>query len=92
MATTIDPGTDVAIGTISGDSHVNEPRTLWLDNLPASLRDQAMHGIEAGDDGNWELILEGHHIDRSGAEEQERLTMLDPAHRLRGDARGGHRR
>ena len=71
-----------ATGTISGDSHVNEPRTLWRDNLPRSLRDQAMHGIQAGDDGNWDLILDGGHVGKAGDSEEDRLRLLDPEHRF----------
>jgi predicted TIM-barrel fold metal-dependent hydrolase len=70
-------------GLVSGDSHVNEPRDLWRDNLPARFRDQAMRGLEAGDDGNWQVVLEGHHIDRTGAEEAERMLAADPGHRYR---------
>lgn len=69
------------LALVSGDSHVNEPRSLWRDNLPASLRSQAMRGIQAGDDGNWELLLEGHQIDQNPETEADRLKMADPAHR-----------
>ena len=40
---------------ISADSHVNEPRDLWSSSLPPRLRDQAMRGIAAKDDGGWDL-------------------------------------
>jgi predicted TIM-barrel fold metal-dependent hydrolase len=70
-------------GLVSGDSHVNEPRNLWRDNLPAKYRDRAMKGIQAGDDGNWELVLEGHHLDKTTAEEAEREQVADPVHRYR---------
>lgn len=66
---------------ISGDSHVEEPRDLWRDHLPTSMRAQAMRGIQAGDDGNWELLLEGHQADQQAASEAERLRTTDPAHR-----------
>jgi predicted TIM-barrel fold metal-dependent hydrolase len=70
-------------GFVSGDSHVNEPRDLWRENLPARLREQAMRGIEAGDDGNWTLVLEGHSLDKTTAYEQERMLASDPEHRYR---------
>ena len=73
--------TMIGTGLVSGDSHVNEPRNLWRDNLPARFRDQAMRGIQAGDDGNWDLVLEGHHLDKTTAEEAERMLVADPAHR-----------
>ena len=76
-------GTLEGIGLVSGDSHVNEPRNLWRDNLPARFRDQALRGIAAGDDGSWEVILEGHHIDRTESEEAERMLVADPAHRYK---------
>lgn len=65
-------------GFISADSHVNEPRDLWRDHLPARLREQAMQGIEARDDGGWEVVLEGEHIAKAGQTEEERLAVLDP--------------
>jgi hypothetical protein len=43
---------------ISGDSHVAEPRFLWYDNLPASMRERAPRTIVPTDDGSWDL--EGH--------------------------------
>lgn len=69
------------LGKISGDAHVNEPRTLWSDNLPAALREQAMRGIAAGDDGGWAPIFHGNHVAKAGEEEEHRLEMLDPDHR-----------
>ena len=33
------------LGKISGDTHINEPRTLWSDNLPAAMRDQALRDL-----------------------------------------------
>jgi predicted TIM-barrel fold metal-dependent hydrolase len=70
-----------SLGCISADSHVNEPRTLWRDNLPAALRSVAMEGIKAGADGNWELLLEGEAVDQSSVNETERLKVCDPEHR-----------
>ena len=66
---------------MSADAHVNEPRGLWKDNLPAALRSQAMEGIKAGDDGNWELLLDGQAVDQTGAYESDRLAVSDPQHR-----------
>ena len=68
-------------GCVSADAHVNEPRDLWRDNLPASLRSQAMEGIRAGDDGNWDLLLQGEFVDQSTADEADRLKTCDPDHR-----------
>ncbi|HQV57915.1 MAG TPA: amidohydrolase family protein [Ilumatobacteraceae bacterium] len=71
------------IGMISADSHVNEPRDLWSSNLPASLRSQAMRGIEAGDDGGWNLVLDGKHIfQKDMNSEEDRLSVLDPEKRF----------
>src|SRR5688500_5410268 len=71
------------LGLVSADSHINEPRSLWKDNLPASLRSQAMQGIKAGDDGNWDLLFDSGAVDQSGAYESDRLKMCDPEHRHR---------
>jgi predicted TIM-barrel fold metal-dependent hydrolase len=73
--------TMIGTGLVSGDSHVNEPRNLWRDNLPSRFREQAMRGIQAGDDGNWDLVMEGHHLDKTTAQEAERMMVADPAHR-----------
>ena len=71
------------IGLISADSHVNEPRDLWLANLPASMRDRALRGIQANEDGGWDLILHGGHIAKADWSEEDRLRPLDPAYRIR---------
>lgn len=69
-------------GFVSADSHVNEPRALWTANLPASLVEHGMRGIEGGDDGAWKLVFEGQHVHQeSMGDEQERLAALDPARR-----------
>ena len=31
---------------ISADGHINEPPTLWVDNLPAKFKDRGPHIIE----------------------------------------------
>jgi predicted TIM-barrel fold metal-dependent hydrolase len=72
-----------SLGVISADSHVNEPRDLWVKNLPASMRDRAMQGIASTQDGGWTLILDGSHLGKAGSSEEERLAVLDPAHRLK---------
>lgn len=75
-------------GLVSADSHVNEPRDLWSSNLPASLRTQAMRGIESGDDGGWSLVFDGEHIFQKSMApnpddpEASRLDVLDPAKRM----------
>ncbi len=68
-------------GWVSGDSHVNEPRDLWSANLPTSLREQAMRGIAAGDDGNWELLFDAATSDQSASYEYDRMRMADPEYR-----------
>ncbi len=40
-----------------------------------------MGGIQAGDDGKRELVMEGQHL--TTAEEAERMLVADPAHRYR---------
>ena len=71
-----------SLGMISADSHVNEPRDLWSANLPTSMRDRAMKGIEATEDGGWSLILDGSHIGKAGSSEADRLAVIEPGHRL----------
>lgn len=67
------------MGLVSADSHVNEPRDLWSSNLPASMREQAMEGIESGEDGSWNAVFHGQHVfKRDMASEAERLAVLDP--------------
>ncbi len=71
------------IGLVSADSHVNEPRDLWSENLPPSLREQAMEGIQSGDDGSWKIVFEGKHVfTRDLAAEEKRLEALDPEKRF----------
>ena len=76
-------GTLSGVGLVSGDSHVNEPRDLWRKNLPVRFRDQAMAGIAAGDDANWEVVFDGHHLGRTNDEETERLLATEPSFRYR---------
>jgi predicted TIM-barrel fold metal-dependent hydrolase len=79
--TTVDRNLDV--GFVSADSHVNEPRDLWSSNLPPSLREKAMRGIEAGDDGGWKLVIDGQHIfQKTMQEEADRLKVLDAHERM----------
>ncbi len=40
-----------------------------------------MRGIQAADDGNWEVLLEGHHIDKTTSEEADRMKVADAEHR-----------
>ncbi|MGE0880687.1 MAG: amidohydrolase family protein [Acidimicrobiia bacterium] len=70
------------IGLISADSHVNEPRDLWAKNLPASMRDQAMKGIEHKGDGGWDLILDGKPIAQTSMSEEERMAGMFPEKRF----------
>jgi len=87
--TKTDPGAQAAegaistIGMISADSHVNEPRDLWSSNLPPSLREQAMRGLESGEDGSWQLVFDGQHaFQQSMQAEADRLAVLDPDKRI----------
>ena len=78
------PQTEPLINTldlVSGDSHVVEPRNLWRDNLPASLRSRAMRGIKPGEPGAWELVLEGEALDANADDESERMKTTDPDQR-----------
>jgi predicted TIM-barrel fold metal-dependent hydrolase len=69
------------LGLISGDSHVNEPRRLWSDNLPRSLRSKALRGIKPGSDGNWDLVMEGEPVGTSAESEPDRMRIANPEHR-----------
>ncbi|GMU79575.1 MAG: amidohydrolase [Acidimicrobiia bacterium] len=69
------------LGWVSADSHVNEPRDLWKEHLPASLRDQAMQGIAAGEDGGWAVLFDGAAVDQASAYETDRWRVSDPEHR-----------
>jgi predicted TIM-barrel fold metal-dependent hydrolase len=69
------------LGFISGDSHVNEPRHLWRDNLPSHMRSRALQGITAGEDGGWDIVLEGQSVGYLGLPEEERMKIADPEHR-----------
>jgi predicted TIM-barrel fold metal-dependent hydrolase len=70
------------LGLISGDSHVNEPRNLWRDNLPKSLT--AMSGIRPGEDGSWDLFLADGTMAQASDPDAEaaRMVYADPAHRF----------
>jgi predicted TIM-barrel fold metal-dependent hydrolase len=88
MTATIELGNAQAkiseIGLISADSHVNEPRDLWSGNLPASLKSQAMKGIQSGEDGSWKVVFDGRHVfKRDMTSEAERLSVLDPRNRFK---------
>src|SRR6516162_2294172 len=69
------------LGLVSGDSHVNEPRGLWSENLPVSLRSKALRGIKPGADGSWDLILAGEPHWAGSEPEEERVKTNDIAHR-----------
>jgi predicted TIM-barrel fold metal-dependent hydrolase len=70
------------VGLISADSHVNEPRDLWSANLPASMRETAMRGIQSTEDGGWSLIMDGRHVGKAGSSEDDRLRVIRPEHRF----------
>jgi predicted TIM-barrel fold metal-dependent hydrolase len=44
-----------AIPIVSADAHVNEPRRLWWDGLPVSMRDKAPARIRPSEEGAWEM-------------------------------------
>ncbi|WP_029432527.1 amidohydrolase family protein [Blastococcus sp. URHD0036] len=74
------------IPLISADSHVSEPRSLWWDALPASMRDRAPARIRPSEEGAWELRR---HEDtdltqrqRDAAEESARNQQNDVGYRL----------
>jgi predicted TIM-barrel fold metal-dependent hydrolase len=71
------------IGMISADSHVNEPRDLWSANLPRKMRDNAMWGIQARDDGGWEVVLADDQVGDIVESEEERLAVTIPANRFK---------
>jgi predicted TIM-barrel fold metal-dependent hydrolase len=70
------------LGFISGDSHVNEPRNLWKDNLPKAMQGNALRGIQAGEDGGWDIVLEGQSVGYLGLPEETRMKISDPEHRF----------
>lgn len=74
--------TELTSSLVSADSHVNEPRDLWSLNLPAGLREQAMTGLAAEDDGGWELVLNGQRVGKAGDTEEQRLAVLEPENRF----------
>ena len=43
------------IPLVSADAHVNEPRTLWWDGLPESMRDRAPARIKPSESGAWTM-------------------------------------
>jgi predicted TIM-barrel fold metal-dependent hydrolase len=81
---------------ISGDSHVAEPRFLWYDNLPESMRDRAPRTIVPTDDGTWDLeghdqsVVSARRLEHETAEQQvlrERSEERDRLAALQSDAR-----
>src|ERR1700755_605393 len=72
---------------ISADSHVEEPRYIWYDNLPSSMRDRAPKTIRPSGDGGWRLVGHGEITPEQQrllerAEERSRLAALQPEARL----------
>src|ERR1700712_3496728 len=86
--------TDTAtLPLVSADSHVAEPRFLWYENLPVSMRDRAPRTIVPSEEGSWELEehkkgtvsarrlpdeTEEQQALRERAEERQRLAALTP--------------
>jgi predicted TIM-barrel fold metal-dependent hydrolase len=58
------------LSLVSADSHVSEPRMLWWDNLPESMRDSAPARIRPTEDGTWKL----------GRHEETTLTQRQKDH------------
>jgi predicted TIM-barrel fold metal-dependent hydrolase len=73
----------IPVPLISADSHVNEPRDLWSSSLPLSMREQAMQGIAARDDGGWDLIFDGRQMAVDAESEADRVRGNDPDERFR---------
>jgi predicted TIM-barrel fold metal-dependent hydrolase len=62
---------------ISADSHVSEPRMLWWDSLPESMRERAPARIRPTEDGSWEL---GRHQETTLTQRQkDRIEEMDRA-------------
>jgi hypothetical protein len=80
---TYDESVIANLGLISGDAHINEPRNLWRDNLPESLRSQAMRGIKPGAHGDWELLLDGDPLGAHAEHESDRLKIAEPSIAMR---------
>src|SRR5262249_43117316 len=77
------PPDSIPVPLISADSHVNEPRDLWSSALPASMREQAMRGIAASDDGGWDLIFDGRQMAVDAESEADRVRGTEPEERFR---------
>lgn len=72
---------------VSADSHVEEPRFFWHDNLPPSMRDRAPKTIRPSEEGGWELVdhsaeTPAQQAVRERSEEMSRLAALQPEARL----------
>ena len=78
----VTPSAIGSLGCVSADSHVNEPRTLWRENLPAALRSVAMEGIEAGAEAaTGSSCWRARSSIESAGDEADRLKVCDPEHR-----------
>jgi predicted TIM-barrel fold metal-dependent hydrolase len=76
-----------ALPMISADSHVEEPRFLWYDNLPDGMKERGPRGIRPAEEGAWELVDHREETDedtrvRLRAEERSRLAKLDAEARV----------
>src|SRR5262245_52952719 len=79
--------TPASLPKVSADSHVEEPRFCWHDNLPASMRERAPKTIRPSEEGGWELVGHGEETPeqqrlRERSEEMSRLAALQPEARL----------
>jgi predicted TIM-barrel fold metal-dependent hydrolase len=59
------------IPLVSADAHVNEPRSLWWDGLPESMRNRAPARIKPSEEGAWEMKR---HSDTSLTQRQKDLA------------------
>lgn len=89
--TTFDPG---ALPKISADSHVEEPRFLWYDNLPEGMRERGPKGIRPTEEGAWEVFDHQEETPekqkiRERGEERSRLAALSAETRLQVMAEDG---
>jgi len=74
------------IPLVSADAHVNEPRSLWWDGLPESMRDRAPARIKPSEEGAWQMKRHSdtNHTQRQKdlAEEHARNEQNDLNYRL----------
>jgi predicted TIM-barrel fold metal-dependent hydrolase len=80
----MDPG---LLPKISADSHVEEPRFLWYDNLPDNMKASGPKGITPTEEGAWALVDHSKQTPekqalQERADERSRLAALEPEGRI----------